>query len=93
MGDTDSDMGGNERLAILLNGSEHTIPNGVETVADLLRAVDLDPAGYELYRDENVETLGPDQRCRDGDDPHGLTAVDMSDSDEFVAIPRVVQNG
>jgi len=80
-------------LTIYLNDAEHEVPATVETVADLLRAVDLDPDGYRLYRDEDVETLGAEQRVRDEDDIHGLTPVVVSDGDGFVAVQRDVFDG
>lgn len=77
-----------DQLTIHLNGVEHTIPNTVETEADILRAVDLDPAGYRLYRDEDVETLGPEQLVGEVGQTHLTDPVVVSDGDEFVAVPR-----
>ena len=85
---SDSDAGGSERLTIYLNGAEHAIPNTVETEADILRAVNLDPAGYRLYRDEDVETLGPEQLVGEPGQTHLTDLVVVSEGDEFVAIPR-----
>jgi hypothetical protein len=84
-GQCDSGM---KRLTIHLNGVEHTIPNTVETEGDILRAVDLDPAGYRLYRDADVETLGPEQLVGKKGQTHLTEPVVVSDGDEFVAIPR-----
>jgi hypothetical protein len=76
------------QLTITLNDAQHTIPNTVETEADILRAVDLDPAGYRLYRDADVETLGPEQLVGEPGQTHLSDPVVVSEGDEFVAIPR-----
>jgi hypothetical protein len=77
-----------KQLTISLNGAEHTVPDTVETEADLLRAVDLDPAGYRLYRDADVETLGVEQLVGKPGQTHLSDPVVVSEGDEFVAIPR-----
>jgi hypothetical protein len=83
---------GTDRLTIHLNGAKHTVPNTVETEADILRAVDLDPAGYRLYRDAGVETLGPEQLVGEPGQTHLSDPVVVSEGDEFVAIPRGCHN-
>lgn len=80
-------------MTILLNGAEHAIPSTVETEADILRAVDLDPAGYRLYHDADVKVLNEDQLVGNPGETHLTAAVDVSDGDEFVAIPRHVTDG
>jgi hypothetical protein len=85
---TDSYTSGTDQLTVTLNGAEHTVPNTVETEADMLRAVDLDPAGYRLYRDAVVETLGPDQLVGKPGQTHLTDPVVVSEGDEFVAVPR-----
>lgn len=75
-------------LTIRLNGAEHEIPITVVTEADVLRAVDLDPAGYRLYRDEDTRTLGPEQLVGEPGQTHLDSPVVVSDGDEFVAMPR-----
>jgi hypothetical protein len=82
-----------EQLTINLNGAEHKIPATVETEADVLRAVDLDPAGYRLYRDMNVETLGEEQLVGEQGQTHLTDPVVVSEDDEFVAIPRQCNDG
>lgn len=91
-GERDSSSGIGQ-LTIHLNGVEHTIPTTVETEADILRAVDLDPAGYRLYRDEDVETLGPEQLVGEVGQTHLTDLVVVSDGDEFVAVPRYTEDG
>lgn len=85
---TEQQTDGTAQLTIYLNKAEHTIPNTVETEADILRAVNLDPAGYRLYRDEDVETLGPEQLVGEPGQTHLTEIVVLSEGDEFVAIPR-----
>lgn len=83
------------QLTVYLNSAEHTIPNTVETVADLHRALDLHHEIYYLYRDEDVETLGKEQRLRESRDadPHAQEPVVVSDGDEFVAVQQTVVGG
>ena len=90
---SDHSYGDSGRLTISLNGVEHEIPNTVETEADVLRAVDLDPAGYRLYRDADVRTLGAEQLVGTPGQTHLTDPVVVSDGDEFVAVPRYAGGG
>lgn len=81
-------------LRVEINGRSYEIPNTVETEPEILRAVQLDPNIYALYRDADVETLGPEQRAGAWeDDPYDAPPVVVSDGDEFAVIPKTTTGG
>lgn len=82
-----------DTLTITANGAEYEIPNTVETEADILRAIDFDPAGYRLYRDEDVQELGPEQLVGKPNQTHLTEPVVVSGGDEFVVVPRYATDG
>lgn len=91
MADGKSDTG---MLRIEINGQSYDVPRTVTTEPEILRAVQLDPNIYALYRDEDVEALGPEQRAGEWeDDPYDAPPVVVSDGDEFVVVPKTATGG
>ena len=87
-----------DALTVVINGQEYEIPNTVETELDILRAVQFDPNVYALYWDEDVETLGPEQRAGAWEDDlpdslYNAPPVVVSEGDEFVVVPKTTNGG
>ena len=81
-------------LTIVVNGQEYEIPNTVETEPEILREIQFDPNVYALYWDEDVETLGEDQRAGAWeDDLYDAPPVVVSEGDEFVVVPKQTSGG
>jgi len=85
----------NATLTVTANSVEYDIPNTVETERDILRAIGCDPAHYALYWDEDVETLGPEQRvgAYEDDSHYDAPPVVVSEGDRFVVIPKTANGG
>ena len=81
-------------LHIIINGQGYDIPDTVTTEPEILQAVQFNPNYYALYRNEDVETLGPEQRAGAWeDDLYNAPPVVISDGDEFVVIPKTTNGG
>jgi sulfur carrier protein ThiS len=83
-----------EHITIVVNEQEYDIPNTVETEPDILRAIQFDPNQYALYWDEDVQTLGEEQRAGAWeDDLYNAPPVVVSEGDEFVVVPKTTNGG
>jgi hypothetical protein len=73
-----------DTLTVTVNREEHTVPNTVETVSEFFEAIGWDESTgeYNLYLLDGDEEIGP----------LGEMLV-FDDGDEFVALPRYVDDG
>lgn len=94
MPDSRRDESDTGMLRVEINGRSYEIPNTVETEPDILRAVQLNPNIYALYRDEDVAELGPEQRAGAWeDDLYDAPPVVVEEGDEFVAVQKTTEGG
>ena len=83
-----------ETIEIVVNGQTYDVPNTVTTEPEILSAIQFDQNRYALYWDEDVGTLGPEQRAGAWEnDPYNAPPVVISDGDEFVVIPKTTTDG
>ena len=89
-------MTGDESIEVVVNGQSYDVPNTASTEPEILSAIQFDQNRYALYWDEDVETLGPEQRVgawEDGFPQEPAPPVVISEGDEFVVVPKTTTDG